>query len=53
MDPYVKVLVGQGDKNIEKRWVSKTVKKGGKTPNFNGEVCSNITLKNLNDVVRI
>ncbi len=53
MDPYVKVLVGQGDKNIQKSWVSKTAKKGGKKPNFNGEVCSTVTLRNLNDLVRI
>lgn len=47
MSPYIKVKVN----NVEK-WRSKTIKKGGKLPNFKEESV-NVNLRSLDDIVNV
>lgn len=47
MDPYIKVKI-----NDAETWKSKTIKKGGKLPNFNLECCT-LNLKNLETQITV
>ena len=47
MDPYVKIKI-----NDVEKWRSKTVKKGDKFPNFQGESV-NVNFKNMGDVLAV